>query len=109
MKAKRTIVIARKQDPRILEIFTHFGLKAQVKKTLEELWELAWAIIVWRFMTMIGKNTDKHLAHVHEEMADVRIMIDQLEVGTFGRNRCEQIRSEKLERTIKRIQFKEQK
>lgn len=109
MKNKRYVVIGPKQDPRILEIFQHFGLKAQVKKTIEELWELTWAIIVWRFMTMINKNTDKHLAHVHEEMADVRIMIDQLEVGTIGRNRCAQIRNEKLERTIKRIQFKEQK
>lgn len=104
MKNKRYVVIGRKTDPRIITILDHFGLKDQVKKTLEELFELAAAIIIWRFMTWIGKNTPKHLEHVHEELADVRIMLEQIELGTKGKNRCAQIRDEKLNRTISRIE-----
>ena len=100
---KAKIFIGPRADQRVAYIARHYGLYPQLKKTCEELFELTVAIIVLRFMHWIGKDQPKHLGNVQEEMADVRIMLDQIELLTRSGTNCSRIRDEKLDRQIKRI------
>lgn len=56
----------------IRSAITHFGPEAQKNKAIEELSELIRAL---------ARNDDQ--GNINEEMADVRIMLDQLEI-IFG-------------------------
>lgn len=85
-------------------IARHYGLRPQLKKSTEELRELIRAIQTLRFMLWLDKAEKKHFDHVHEEIADVRIMLDQIELLTGGSQSCEEWRTAKLDRQIKRIQ-----
>ena len=62
-------------DPRLKQIANHFGFEAQAEKTIEELAELIVAIS--HLHKRDGKDAE-HLANFVEEVADAKIMIDQL-------------------------------
>ena len=100
---KQTVFVPRKTDRRLAMIARHYGLRPQLKKTIEELRELIRAIQTLRFMLWLDKAEQKHFNHVHEEIADVRIMLDQIELLTGGSQSCEQWRTAKLDRQIQRI------
>ena len=85
-------------------IARHYGLRPQLKKTTEELRELIRAIQTLRFMLWLDRAEKKHFDHVHEEIADVRIMLDQIELLTGGNQSCSEWRTAKLYRQIQRIQ-----
>ena len=100
---KQTVFVPRKTDRRLAMIARDYGLRPQLKKTNEELRELIRAIQTLRFMLWLDKAEKKHFDHVHEEIADVRIMLDQIELLTGGSQSCEQWRTAKLDRQIQRI------
>lgn len=84
-------------------IARHYGLRPQLKKADEELRELIRAIRTLRFMLWLNKANQQHFDHVFEEIADVRIMLDQIELLTGGSQSCQQWRTAKLDRQIQRI------
>lgn len=104
---RQTIFVPRRTDRRLAMIARHYGLRPQLKKSTEELRELVRAIQTLRFMLWIDKAEKKHFDHVHEEIADVRIMLEQIELLTGGSQSCEEWRTAKLDRQIKRIQGEE--
>lgn len=70
----------------------HYGKGIQWAKAIEELSELIRAL---------ARADDAE--NVAEEMADVRIMLDQLELILDNRDRVREIESEKLMRLSERI------
>lgn len=101
---RQTIFVPRRTDRRLAMIARHYGLRPQLKKTNEELRELIRAIQTLRFMLWIDRAEKEHFEHVHEEIADVRIMLDQIELLTGGNQSCSEWRTAKLDRQIQRIQ-----
>ena len=101
---KQTIVVARRVDRRIARIARHYGLGPQLAKTCEELWELFVAVLKLRLAKWVGRDTASQEQHVLEEMADVRIMLDQIELLLSGAGTCARIRTAKLERQLSRIE-----
>lgn len=77
-----------------------WGEDAQIKMCIEEMSELTKELCKnWR----AGKqNTPEQIEHICEEIADVRNMIDQMQL-IFGEKRVDEIRKEKIERTTKRL------
>lgn len=61
-------------DPDLKKIADHYGLKHQLWKTIEELWELIVAILAY---LILGK-TERRLAHIVEEATDVLLMVNQI-------------------------------
>ncbi len=101
---KQTIVVARRGDRRIARIARHYGLGPQLAKTCEELRELFVAVLKLRLAKWLGRDTASQEQHVLEEIADVRIMLDQIELLMSGAGTCARIRVAKLERQISRIE-----
>ena len=79
------------------KIANYYGLRKQLRQTIEEMAELT---------QMICKaeryDLDTVRDHLVEEVADVSIMIDQLEY-LLGDNMVAKIREEKIKRQIVRI------
>ena len=79
-----------------LEILTaaieHYGVGAQWSKAIEELSELIRAL---------ARADD--IKNIAEEMADVRIMLDQLEIIFHNREQVRKYELEKLKRLSERI------
>lgn len=100
---KETVVVSRRVDRRIARIARHYGLVPQLAKTCEELRELHMAIWKLRLAKWLGRDTTSQEQHVLEEIADVRIMLDQIELLMSGAGTCARIRVAKLERQISRI------
>ena len=84
-------------------IARHYGLQHQLKKTDEELRELIRAIRTLRFRIWLNRAKQQHFDHVFEEIADVRIMLDQIELLTSSSQSCNQWRTAKLDRQVQRI------
>lgn len=80
------------------KIADHYGLRRQLCQTVEEMAELTQVICKIR---RYGMNTVRD--HLVEEVADVSIMIDQLEY-LLGDSRIAQIKAEKIERQKRRIE-----
>lgn len=100
----KKVIHIQRTNRKISVIARHYGLWPQLKKSCEELFELYVAIIVLRVMNFIGGTKPKHYEHVYEELSDVRIMLDQIELLTGSASRCREIRENKLERQLTRIQ-----
>lgn len=79
----------------LARVAEHYGLEAQLRKTLEELEELYIAI---HTKTFVGDGG------VYEEMADVYNMLDQLCILTGKGDTVRQIAEHKMIRTIKRME-----
>ena len=97
---------------KIQRIFDHYGEESQLEKSLEELDELKEAISKliehnsfpyskkWAYYR---SNREACIDHIAEEIADVRIMLDQLCYGLKIEQRAEDWREMKLDRQMKRI------
>lgn len=79
------------------KIANHYGLRCQLWQTVEEMAELTQVICKARRYDM-----DAVRDHLAEEVADVSIMIDQLEY-LLGDNMIAKIREEKINRQLERI------
>lgn len=79
------------------KIANHYGLRRQLCQTVEEMAELTQVICKIR---RYGMATVRD--HLVEEVADVSIMIDQLEY-LLGDNMIAKIREEKIKRQLERI------
>ena len=100
-------------DERIRTIFKHYGEQSQLKKSIEELDELKEAIsklltleicAVSKKLAFYRSNRECFVDHIAEEIADVRIMVDQLEYGLKIEQRTADWREMKLNRQIERIE-----
>ena len=98
-------------EAKIQRIFKHYGELSQLKKTQEELRELDEAI--QKLVNLHGDdkrttfyNTERDFLkdHIAEELADVRIMLDQIEFGLRIEKRCSDWREFKLNRQLKRME-----
>ena len=99
-------------NEQIKTIFDHYSEESQLEKSLEELDELKEAISKliehnkfpyskrWAYYR---SNREAFIDHIAEEIADVRIMLDQLEYGLKIEQRSADWREMKLNRQIKRI------
>ena len=74
-----------------------FGAEAQIKMLFEEIGELMTAICQY------SRGRDK-IAHVAEEIADVRIMLDQMAILFDCEDEVERQRRYKLRRLEQRIE-----
>lgn len=84
-------------DKDLRNIAEHYGLRKQMRQTIEEMAELTQVICkAERY------DLDTVRDHLVEEVADVSIMIDQLEY-LLGDSRIAQIKAEKIERQKRRI------
>ena len=84
-------------DKDLRNIAEHYGLRCQMRQTVEEMAELTQVICkAERY------DLDTVRDHLVEEVADVSIMIDQLEY-LLGDSRIAQIKAEKIERQKRRI------
>lgn len=75
------------------EIFLHFGISSQIRKTREELVEL---------LDELQHPID--LDCLASEIADVEIMLQQIKIGTVIGERVEAEKNYKLARTKKRME-----
>ncbi len=100
-------------DPRIQTIFDHYKEDSQLEKATEELDELKEAIDALlqlnkvthsKKMAFYRSNREAFIDHIAEEIADVRIMLDQLEYGLKIETRTADWREMKLDRQIKRME-----
>lgn len=86
-------------DERIKKIAEHYGFEAQADKSIEEMAELIVEIKHMKY----GKASENFQNFV-EELADVKIMIDQLYfMSNFDGDVSKEI-DRKLDRQMKRIQ-----
>ena len=100
-------------EAKIQRIFKHYGELSQLKKTQEELKELDDAIsqlitlelcAVEKKRAFYKSNRECLIDHIAEELADVRIMLDQIEYGLDIEKRCADWREFKIQRQLKRIE-----
>ena len=80
----------------IRDIYSYYGFDHQLDKTCEECAELIQALLKGRCN---GWASDD-VAHVQEELADVQIMIEQMQIA-FGS--IEKMVRLKLDRTVQRM------
>ncbi|HAT4069829.1 MAG: hypothetical protein E6363_01015 [Enterobacter sp.] len=85
-------------DKRIKEIFKFYGEKAQKGQIIQELAEL-----------IVGL-TKNDLENIHEEIADVEIMLEQLKLfKDIDVKKIEEYKEFKIDRQIKRIKKQKEK
>ena len=98
-------------EAKIQRIFKHYGEQSQLMKTQEELKELSDVIQKLIDLRKDDKrtsfyNTERDFLkdHIAEELADVRIMLDQIEFGLRIEKRSADWREFKLNRQLKRME-----
>lgn len=85
------------------EVKEKYGVESQIDQTLEELGELIQALIKLRRTK--NKSPEKHMEaweNLHEEIADVENMLNQLK-HMFDGELVEKYRNKKLKRIKKRM------
>lgn len=86
-------MITRDQMYSVLKkVAHHFGLKAQIGKTVEELVELTHEVVK-------ANKGEQNLPCIIEEIADVENMLDQLKILYGIENEVREIRWQKMVRT----------
>ena len=89
-------------------IAEHYGYEAQSRQCIEEMAELMQAINKLRRSIGHGQLTEKSfkecLENLTEEMADVQIMLWQIEYLLSAENMIEEMIEKKLNRQLKRIE-----
>lgn len=99
-------------DERIKTIFDHYGEESQLEKSIEELDELEDVIsklltlekcAVSKKIAFYNSNREELIDHISEEIADVRIILEQLCYGLKIEQRADDWREMKLNRQIRRI------
>lgn len=96
-------------DPRLKKIADYYGFDSQAEKAIEEMAEL---IVAIKNLKKNDGNEADHLVNFFEELADVKIMVDQL-IYLHDKTAPEDndVESEvefKIERQLKRIAEEEQ-
>ena len=85
------------RDEILAKALRHYGIKHQMVKTLEELAELSQAIAkLWA--------EEGDVTNVAEEIADVRIMTDQVAMALQLEDAVHRVEAEKLVRLKRRIE-----
>lgn len=88
---------------KIRQIAEHYGLNNQMMQAIEEMGELTQAIVkVYR------NGLDNERDGLIEELADVEIMIEQLDY-LLGDNQIEKVKEYKIDRQLSRIALEETK
>lgn len=80
-----------------------YGYTAQIDKALEEMSELAKALLKLRYAKPTGVETDILRDAVSEEMADVEIMLEQLHMIYQNDKKVSEYRQKKIERLERRL------
>lgn len=81
-----------------------WGDERQIDKMIEEMAELTVALAHWREPGARGETTEVRLDHVREEMADVQIMLNQMQL-LFGS--CREWQEKKLHKLARRLGMEE--
>lgn len=101
-------------EAKIQRIFKHYGEESQLEKSIEELDELKEAINKliehnkfpyskkWAYYR---SNREAFIDHIAEEIADVRIMLDQLCYGLKIEQRAKDWATMKLDRQMNRMEL----
>ncbi len=90
-------------NERIKQIADHYGLNNQMMQAIEEMGELTQAIV-----KVFRNGLDNERDGLIEELADVEIMIEQLDY-LLGDNQIEKIKEYKINRQLSRIAQEEAK
>lgn len=86
------------RDEILKNALKHYGANAQRIVAIEEMSELI------KELCKVSRG-EENAAHIAEEIADVRIMLDQMEILFDCRKQVELMESEKLERLLKRMKI----
>lgn len=93
---------------KIMTIADHYGYDAQSRQCMEEMAELTQAINKFWRVCGNGQKTEKGIQdcrdNLTEEMADVQIMLWQIEYLLSAENMIEEMIEKKLNRQLKRIE-----
>ncbi len=96
-----------KLEEKIEFIANHYGYDAQSRQCIEEMAELTQAINKWWRVCGHGQNTEKSnqecMDNLVEEMADVQIMLWQMEYLLLSGQEVNQMIEKKLDRQLERI------
>jgi hypothetical protein len=91
-----------------LKIIEHYGVNHQQRKLAEEVFELQEAIICAEYNRYIGivrKPCDKCIDRIAEEIADVRVMLQEFQsYYDIGNEQLGTIMYDKIQRTLKRME-----
>lgn len=82
----------------------HYGPKAQIDLAIEEMSELTKALLKHRRASMGQGDPQKKAKDVAEEIADVRIMLDQLEMIFDNKVQVREWIEKKVNRQIQRME-----
>ena len=85
------------RDEILKNALQHYGANSQQIVAIEEMSELT------KELCKVSRG-EENAAHIAEEIADVRIMLDQMEILFDCRKQVEMIESGKLERLRKRLE-----
>ena len=88
------------RDEILKNALKHYGANSQRIVAIEEMSELT------KELCKVARG-EENAAHIAEEIADVRIMLDQMEIMFDCRKQVELIESGKLERLRKRLEDNE--
>lgn len=80
-----------------------YGDTVQIDKSLEEMSELAKALLKLRYAKPNGVERDILMDAVSEEMADVEIMLEQLHMIYQNDSKVNEYRQKKIERLERRL------
>ena len=86
------------RDEILKNALQHYGANSQRIVAIEEMSELT------KELCKVSRG-EENAAHIAEEIADVRIMLDQMEILFDCRKQVELMESEKLERLLKRMKI----
>lgn len=101
---------------KLLNIINHYGVKLQLKYMQTEMFELIEAILDFENCNdsynedyddkeVFANKLLKLRGHIAEEIADVKVMLNQFqEHYMISDERIEEIKKEKIERQLKRIE-----
>ena len=85
------------RDEILKKALQHYGANSQRIVAIEEMSELT------KELCKVSRG-EENIAHIAEEIADVHIMLDQMEILFDCRKQVELVESEKLERLLKRLE-----
>ena len=86
------------------KIARHYGVDAQSRQAIEEMAELTQAITkFWRYKGDDAQILRGLRGHIAEEIADVKVMLEQLEILFDVKNEVAENRSHKIFRQLDRI------
>lgn len=88
------------------EIVRTYGEVSQIEMAIEEMSELTKALLKHRRAIRNGENTEAREDDIAEEMADVWIMLKQLEIIFDNKDKIKNYMDFKVQRQLKRMEVK---